>query len=87
MWLEQAIVDGVSTTPLPGVGDQSLVQFQRLVASDSQLAKTLQGMSDTEAFIVRTLELAAERGLVFSCEELRAAMRNGRRQWNEQWNA
>jgi hypothetical protein len=87
VWLEQAIVDGVSTTPLPGVGDLSLVQFQRLVASDLQLAKTLQGLSDTDVFISRTLELAAERGLVFSREELRAAMRNGRRQWNEQWNA
>ena len=86
-WLEQAIADGVSTTPLPGVGDISLVQFQRLVASDSQLAKTLQGLPDAEIFITRTLELAAERGLVFSREELRAAMRNGRRQWNERWNA
>jgi hypothetical protein len=47
----------------------------------------LQGLSDTDVFISRTLELAAERGLVFSREELRAAMRNGRRQWNEQWNA
>jgi AraC-like DNA-binding protein len=40
-----------------------------------------------EIFIERTLELAAEHGLPFSREELRAAMRNGRRQWNEQWKA
>jgi hypothetical protein len=64
-----------------------LLQFQRLVASDSQLSKTLQGLPDTEVFITRTLELAVERGLMFSREELRAAMRNGRRQWNEQWSA
>ncbi|MHC8384390.1 aspartyl/asparaginyl beta-hydroxylase domain-containing protein [Pseudomonas sp. LB3P14] len=86
-WLEQAIADGVSTTPPPGFGDGVLQQFQRLVASDSQLSKTLQGLPDTEVFITRTLELAAERGLLISREELRAAMRNGRRQWNEQWNA
>lgn len=86
-WLEQAIFEGVSTTPPPGVGDSSLAQFQRLVASDVQLAKALQGLPDTEVFITRTLELAAERGWVFSREELCAAMRTGRRQWNEQWSA
>jgi hypothetical protein len=64
-----------------------LLQFQRLVASDLQLSKTLQGLPDTEVFITRTLELAAERGLEFSREELRAAMRSGRRRWNEQWSA
>ncbi|MHC8347116.1 aspartyl/asparaginyl beta-hydroxylase domain-containing protein [Pseudomonas sp. RT6P73] len=87
VWLEQAIVDGVSTTPSPGVGDGALLQFQRLVASDLQLSKMLQGLPDTEVFITRTLELAAERGLFFSREELLAAMRNGRRRWNEQWSA
>ena len=86
-WLEQAIADGLPTTPSPDGGEGALLQFQRLVASDSQLSKTLQGLPDTEVFITRTLELAVERGLMFSREELRAAMRNGRRQWNEQWSA
>ncbi|MHC8389515.1 aspartyl/asparaginyl beta-hydroxylase domain-containing protein [Pseudomonas sp. MDT2-39-1] len=85
--LEQAIFEGLRTTPSPDIGDGALLQFQRLVASDPQLSKTLQGLQDTEVFITRTLELATERGLVFSREELRAAMRNGRRRWNEQWNA
>ncbi|UZE12180.1 aspartyl/asparaginyl beta-hydroxylase domain-containing protein [Pseudomonas sp. B21-053] len=86
-WLEQAIIEGLPTTPAPDVGDGALLQFQRLVASDPQLSQTLQGLANTEVFVVRVLEMAAERGLVFSREELRAAMRNGRRQWNEQWNA
>ncbi|RON05348.1 aspartyl beta-hydroxylase [Pseudomonas brassicacearum] len=88
-WLEQAIVEGVSTTPAPGVGHaaQALAQFQRLLESDPQLCRILQGMTDNEAFIATTLKLAAERGLAFSREELRAAMRNGRHQWNEQWSA
>ncbi|MDN3222022.1 aspartyl/asparaginyl beta-hydroxylase domain-containing protein [Pseudomonas nunensis] len=86
-WLEQAIIEGLPTTPAPDVGDGALLQFQRLVASEPQLSQTLQGLANTEVFVVRVLEMAAERGLVFSREELRAAMRNGRRQWNEQWNA
>ncbi|MGE8146389.1 aspartyl/asparaginyl beta-hydroxylase domain-containing protein [Pseudomonas frederiksbergensis] len=86
-WLEQAIIEGLPTTPAPDIGAGALLQFQRLVAGDVELSKTLQGLADTEVFITRTLELAAERGLVFSREELRAAMRNGRRQWNAQWNA
>ncbi|UWF49535.1 aspartyl/asparaginyl beta-hydroxylase domain-containing protein [Pseudomonas sp. N3-W] len=86
-WLEQAIVDGVATTPSPGVTVDALEAFQRLVAADPVLAMTLQGLRDNESFIVRTLELAAERGLLFSREELQAAMRQGRRQWNEQWSA
>ncbi|POA28124.1 MULTISPECIES: aspartyl/asparaginyl beta-hydroxylase domain-containing protein [unclassified Pseudomonas] len=88
-WLEQAIVEGVSTTPAPGVGHaaQALAQFRRLLENDPQLCKTLQGVTDSEAFIATTLKLAAERGLAFSREELRAAMRNGRRQWNEQCSA
>jgi hypothetical protein len=86
-WLEQAITDGLPTTPLPGVAADALAQFQRLVATDPALAMTLQGSRDTQSFIALTLQLAAEHGLVFSSEELRAAMRHGRRQWNEQWNA
>ncbi|MGF6397372.1 hypothetical protein ABH905_001038 [Pseudomonas frederiksbergensis] len=86
-WLEQAILDGLATTPSPQIGHDALAQFQALVASDPQLCKSLQGLQDNEAFIVRTLELSAERGLAFTAEELRAAMRDGRRQWNQQWSA
>ncbi|TVT79328.1 aspartyl/asparaginyl beta-hydroxylase domain-containing protein [Pseudomonas sp. H3(2019)] len=87
-WLEQAIIEGASTTPAPGVGHaaQALEQFRRLVENDPQLCKVLQGVTDSEAFIAATLTLATEQGLAFSREELRAAMRNGRRQWNEQWS-
>ncbi|URM30808.1 aspartyl/asparaginyl beta-hydroxylase domain-containing protein [Pseudomonas frederiksbergensis] len=86
-WLEQAIIDGLATTPSPEIGHDAFARFKVLVASDPQLCKSLQGLQDNEAFIVRTLELAAERGLAFTREQLRAAMRDGRRQWNEQWSA
>ncbi len=88
-WLEQAIVEGASTTPAPSVGHaaQALEQFRRLLEREPPLCQTLQRVTDSEAFIDVTLRLAAERGLMVSRDELRAAMRNGRRQWNEQWSA
>lgn len=86
-WLEQAIIDGELTTPTVDVFHGCFAQFKALVENDPQLCKTLQALQDSEAFVTRALELAAERGLPLSREELRAAMRNGRRQWNEQWSA
>ena len=85
-WLAQKIVEGVNDTPATQRPDSALQQFQRWVAGDATLAATLQDMTDPELFIERTLELAAEHGLPFSREELRAAMRQGRRQWNAQWS-
>ncbi|MNZ83762.1 hypothetical protein D3C78_1024990 [compost metagenome] len=89
VWLDQAIAEGAATTPKPGVGHaaQALAQFRRLLESDPQLCRTLQRVTDRETFIATTLTLAAERGLTFSREELQAAMRHGRRLWNEQWSA
>jgi hypothetical protein len=85
-WLEQMIVEGLPDTPAPGLADTDLQRFQRLVTEDGSLSLVLRTLHDPEVFIARTLELATERGLVFSREELRTAMRNGRRQWNEQWS-
>lgn len=86
-WLEQMMTDGLPSTPRPDAEDSALQRFQRLLAVDRSLSATLQALRDPEAFISRTLALAAERGLSFSREELQAAMRNGRRSWNEQWRA
>lgn len=88
-WLEQAIAAGVATTPAPGVGRAALAfsRFCRLLEEDAALCRALQEPTDSEAFIALTLALASERGLAFSREDLRAAMRQGRRLWNEQWTA
>lgn len=86
-WLEQMIADGLSSTPQPDAEDSALQRFHRLLAVDPSLSATLQALHDPEAFINQTLALAAERGLSFSREELEAAMRKGRRSWNEQWRA
>jgi hypothetical protein len=69
------------------VADTALQRFQRLVSEDVALALALRTLDDPEVFISQARALAAERGLRFSREELLAAMRNGRRQWHEQWSA
>lgn len=86
-WLEQMIADGLPDTPQPDAQDSALQRFHRLLTMDHSLSATLQALHDPEAFISQTLVLAAERGLSFSREELYAAMRKGRRSWNEQWRA
>ncbi|WP_454563417.1 aspartyl/asparaginyl beta-hydroxylase domain-containing protein [Pseudomonas sp. AIG] len=85
-WLEQMISAGVGSTPEPGLVDTPLQRFQRLVAEDASLSLALRTLHDPDVFINRALALGAEHGLSFSYEELRAAMRDGRRQWNEQWS-
>lgn len=88
-WLEQMIADGAPTTPTPGLGRAAVdfARFCRLLEEDPALCQALQALNDSEAFIERTLALAAERGLAFTREDLRSAMRQGRRLWNEQWTA
>ncbi|SDB67029.1 aspartyl/asparaginyl beta-hydroxylase domain-containing protein [Pseudomonas sp. NFACC13-1] len=84
-WLAQQIADGLPTTPAAGVRHSDFARFQQRVESDPDLARTLQSLHDLDAFIESTLALGAERGLHFTREELRAAMRNGRQQWRNPW--
>lgn len=84
-WLDQAIIDGLNTTPAATAGQSDFVRFQQRVETDPQLARTLQSLHDVDAFIECALALGAGQGLTFTREELRAAMRHGRRQWSEQW--
>lgn len=86
-WLEQQIAEGLPTTPAAGVGPSDLARFQQRVETDPRLARTLQQLHDVDAFMERAIALGAELGLHFTPQELRSAMRHGRRQWNEQWKA
>lgn len=81
--LQQLIVEGLADTPAPGVGraDEAFAQFCRLLAEDPRLSHELQGVSDSQAFVARSVELGSERGLSFSAEHVRAAMRRGRQRW------
>lgn len=86
-WLEQQIADGLPTTPAAGAGHSDLARFQQRVETDIQLARALQSVHDIDAFIECAIALGAGQGLHFTAQELRAAMRNGRRQWRDQWKA
>ncbi|MBO1540697.1 aspartyl/asparaginyl beta-hydroxylase domain-containing protein [Pseudomonas sp. OA65] len=84
-WLVQQIADGLSTTPAASIRQSDFALFQQRVEADPDLARTLQSLPDLDVFIESALALGAERGLHFTREELRTAMRNGRQQWREQW--
>ena len=85
-WVLAKIAEGLRDTPAAQTADSPLQPLQRVLDGNAQLAATLQAIGDPETFIERTLQLAAAQGLALTREELRAAMRNGRRQWNEQWH-
>lgn len=84
-WLLRQIADGLLSTPAARNEQSNFARFQRCVEADPQLTRILQGHHDVEAFIDCALRLAAEQGLPMTREALQAAMRNGRRQWSEQW--
>ncbi|SFW70335.1 MULTISPECIES: aspartyl/asparaginyl beta-hydroxylase domain-containing protein [Pseudomonas] len=84
-WLVQQIADGLRTTPAACIRQSDFARFQQRVESDPDLARTLRSLHDLDAFIESTLALGAERGLHFTLEEVRAAMRNGRQQWRNPW--
>ncbi|WP_090210908.1 aspartyl/asparaginyl beta-hydroxylase domain-containing protein [Pseudomonas asplenii] len=87
-WLLQQIAAGLPTTPAAGIGRAAgdLARFRALLESEPALCDALQSLHDSDAFIARTLALAAERGLHFGREDLRAAMRQGRHAWSQQWS-
>ncbi|KAF0864783.1 aspartyl/asparaginyl beta-hydroxylase domain-containing protein [Pseudomonas sp. LD120] len=87
-WLEQAIHQGLPSTPAPGLGQAAAAfeRFRQWVDADPHLCRRLQGETDVQAFITLSVNLAAERGLVFGPDQVRAAMTRGRRQWQQQWS-
>ncbi|ROM77367.1 aspartyl beta-hydroxylase [Pseudomonas brassicacearum] len=84
-WLQQQITDGLPTTPAAGGEQSNFSRFQQCVETDPQLARTLQSLHDLDAFIESAIALGVGQGLHFTEEAIRAAMRNGRRQWRDQW--
>ncbi|MFJ4143446.1 aspartyl/asparaginyl beta-hydroxylase domain-containing protein [Pseudomonas sp. NPDC089734] len=88
-WLEQQIEAGLPTTPPAGLGRAAVAfaKFRALLEREPRLCRLLQAEQDSEAFIAQTLALGAEHGLTFGREDVRAAMRLGRNQWNRQWTA
>lgn len=88
-WLLAAVHQGLPDTPAlqPGRAVQAFAEFRRQVEGDAVLARQLQGLTDVRDFIRETLRLGAELGLPFAEAEVRAAMRQGKQAWSEQWKA
>lgn len=87
-WLEQAIHEGVPSTPAPGPGNAAadFERWRQWVQQDLHLCRRLQAVTEPQAFIELCVALAAEQGLAFSADEVRSAMARGRRQWQRQWS-
>ncbi|GAA5784311.1 aspartyl/asparaginyl beta-hydroxylase domain-containing protein [Chitiniphilus shinanonensis] len=88
-WLSDAIAAGLSDTPAarPSRAARELAQLRRLIHADRALTARLAALEQADAFIDAVLPLAAGHGLRLNADDLRAAMRQGRRDWNEQWRA
>lgn len=89
LWLDRQIHAGIATTPSAGIG-RAASDFEWLrvwVLNDAHRCEVLQGMTDPEAFVQQLVEWGAEHGLCFGPANVRAAMRDGRRSWSQQWNA
>jgi len=65
---------------MPGFRD-----FLVLVLNDSALRDELLGERDLPALVARTLELAGQRGITVTGEELQAVIQANRRSWLERW--
>ncbi|WP_122317401.1 aspartyl/asparaginyl beta-hydroxylase domain-containing protein [Pseudomonas cichorii] len=88
-WLQQQIEAGLPSTPPtgPGRAAEAFKQFRALLEREPELCRALQAEQDIETFIALSLTLGAKHGLQFAREDVRAAMRLGRNQWNQQWTA
>ncbi|WP_044871592.1 aspartyl/asparaginyl beta-hydroxylase domain-containing protein [Pseudomonas sp. LFM046] len=88
-WLLGLIEQGLPDTPAlqPGRAVQAFARFRQMVEQDRELAQRLQVLTDVRDFLREAVALGVTRGLNFSEAEVRAAMRQGKQGWNEQWKA
>ena len=59
------------------------VRFQQLASEDAGLFEQLCAAPEPEEFAALAVRLGAERRLVFTVDEVRAALAAARRQWME----
>lgn len=86
-WLLQQVAAGLPDTPelRPGRSELAFAVFRNHVAQDITLAARLRALNDTRDFQAEVVRLAATLGLTFSEAEVKAAMRQGRQAWSDQW--
>ncbi|ACB77530.1 Nif11 family protein [Opitutus terrae] len=67
----------------PSALPPSLAEFHRHVVHDAELLERLAAAGDADAFVTLAVAAGAERGLVFSAADVRAALLAARRTWIE----
>ncbi|QDQ28796.1 aspartyl/asparaginyl beta-hydroxylase domain-containing protein [Chitinimonas arctica] len=88
-WLYQIIETGLASTPEAAAshGTELFQAFRRLVHDDAQLTAKLADITDAGDFTAAVVALAGVYGLVLAPDDVQSAMRQGRRDWIEQWMA
>ena len=64
---------------------EAFEEFRRVVLGDPDLQARLREPAELAGFIAAVVQAGAERGLVFTGQEVEAAMRTARRAWIERW--
>ena len=70
--------------PAAGTGD-AFICFRELVMTDLALQDQLWAASEREVFVTLAVALGESRGCVFTAEDVRQALQEGRRAWIERW--
>ncbi len=63
--------------------DEIFLTLRQVVQDDPALQARLFGMADTNEFIAAVQQLAQSSGHALQAEEVRQAMRHGRKLWSE----
>ncbi|HBX57381.1 aspartyl/asparaginyl beta-hydroxylase domain-containing protein [Pseudomonas sp. UBA2684] len=86
-WLRAQISAGLATTPAAQIARSTLAfnRFRQRVHADTLLAGQLNRLENAREFAERAVQLGAQLDLHFAIDDVRSAMRQGRRAWSEQW--
>lgn len=85
-WLRRQIAAGLTDTPAcqPARSTLAFAEFRRQVERRPDLAAVLCDLQDPREFCARAVALGDGMGLRFQDDDVRAAMRQGRRAWLDQ---
>lgn len=88
-WLLEQIAAGLPSTPSSRTARSTLAfeRFCERVHADAGLFEQLAALDDPRQFSAAAVRLGSALGLAFSEDEVRSAMRAGRRDWNRLWSA
>jgi hypothetical protein len=67
------------------VATEQLDSFRQLVLNDRNLQAELRSITDTQAFVVKVEQLAAQHGFAVDPTDVESALRRARQSWLERW--